>query len=94
MNLVYERDVAPVYACEKMSGRSMVNCKEITDDIVVKVIGPVIKTARLTKIKLADIRFDEVVKKTKTRKISDKKDRQRAELRAVKKTLKRQKGIN
>ena len=88
VSLVCERDVALVHACEKMSGRSMEKCKEITDDMAVKMLGPVTKAARLTKMKLADIGFDELVKKMKERKIRDKKDRQRAE-RAAKKTLMR-----
>jgi len=88
VSLVCERDVALVHSCEKMSGRSLDKCKEITDDMAVKMLGPVTKAARLTKMKLADIGFDELVKKMKERKIRDKKDRQRAE-RAAKKTLKR-----
>ena len=47
----------------------MKKCEEITDDIAVKMLGPVSKASRLTKMKLADIGFDELVKKMKERKI-------------------------
>jgi ATP-dependent RNA helicase DDX49/DBP8 len=90
VSLVCERDVALVHACEKMSGREMEKCKEVTDELAVKLLGPVTKAARLTKIKLADIGFDDLVKKMKERKIRDKKDRQRAE-KAAKKVLKKTK---
>ena len=88
VSLVCERDVALVHACEKMSGRELEKCKEITDDMAVKMLGPVTKAARLTKMKLSDIGFDELVKKMKERKIRDKKDRQKSE-RAAKRTLKK-----
>jgi len=88
VSLVCERDVALVHACEKMSGREIVKCTDITDDMAVKLLGPVTKAAKLTKMKLDDIGFDELVKKMKERKIRDKKERQRAE-RAAKKALKR-----
>jgi len=90
VSLVCERDVALVHACEKMSGRELEKCKEITDDMAVKMLGPVTKAARLTKMKLADIGFDDLVKKMKERKVRDRKDRQRAE-RAAKKVMKRAK---
>jgi len=73
VSLVCERDVALVHSCEKMSGRELEKCKEITDDMAVKMLGPVTKAARLTKMKLADIGFDELVKKMKERKSRDKK---------------------
>ncbi len=87
VSLVCERDVNLVHACEKMSGREMKKCEEITDDIAVKMLGPVSKASRLTKMKLADIGFDELVKKMKERKIRDKRLRQRAE-RAARKLVK------
>lgn len=90
VSLVCERDVALVHACEKMSGRELEKCQEITDDMAVKMLGTVTKASKLTKMKLADIGFDELVKKMKERKIRDKKERQRAE-RAAKKALKRAK---
>jgi Superfamily II DNA and RNA helicases len=90
VSLVCERDVSLVHACEKMSGRDMVKCTEITDDLAVKMLGPVTKATKLTKMKLDDIGFDELVKKMKERKIRDKKERQRAE-RAAKRALKRTK---
>jgi hypothetical protein len=65
--------VALVHACEKMAGRSMEKCQEINDDMAVKMLGPVSKAQRVTKMKLADIGFDELVKKMKERKMKDKK---------------------
>ena len=73
VSLVCERDVALVHACEKMAGRSMEKCQEINDDMAVKMLGPVSKAQRVTKMKLADIGFDELVKKMKERKMKDKK---------------------
>ena len=90
VSLVCERDVSLVHACEKMSGREMKKCEEVTDDLAVKMLSSVTKATRLTKMKLADIGFDELVKKMKERKIRDKKLRQRAE-RAAKNIYKRNK---
>ncbi len=90
VSLVCERDVSLVHACEKMSGRDMKKCPEVTDDLAVKMLGSVTKAARITKMKLADIGFDELVKKMKERKIRDKKLRQRAE-RAASKIFKKSK---
>ena len=90
VSLICERDVALVHACEKMSGRDMIKCSEITDDLAVKMLGPVTKAARLTKMKLSDYGFDELVKKMKERKIRDKKMRQKVE-RAAKRAMKRSK---
>ena len=90
VSLVGERDVSLVHACEKMSGREMKKCKEVTDDLAVKMLSSVTKATRLTKMKLADIGFDELVKKMKEHKIRDKKMRQRAE-RAAKKIYNRNK---
>jgi len=87
VSLVCERDVNLVHSCEKMSGREMKKCKEVTDDLAVKILGSVTKATRITKMKLADIGFDELVKKMKERKIRDKKLRQKAE-RAASKVLK------
>eukprot|EP00554_Chaetoceros_debilis_P007672 CAMPEP_0194076052 /NCGR_PEP_ID=MMETSP0149-20130528/2928_1 /TAXON_ID=122233 /ORGANISM="Chaetoceros debilis, Strain MM31A-1" /LENGTH=574 /DNA_ID=CAMNT_0038756695 /DNA_START=109 /DNA_END=1833 /DNA_ORIENTATION=- len=77
VSLVCERDVTVVHACEKLSGREMTKCDEITDDMAVKMLGPVSKASRLTKMKLADIGFDELVKKFKERKARDRKERRR-----------------
>lgn len=79
VSLICERDVALVHACEKMSGRDLVKCNDITDDMAVKLLGPVTKACRLTKMKLSDYGFDELVKKMKERKMRDNKIRQRAE---------------
>lgn len=73
VSLVCERDVSIVHACEKMAGRVMEKCKDINDDMAVKMLGPVSKAQRLTKMKLADIGFDDLVKKMKERKMRDKK---------------------
>ncbi len=88
VSLVCERDVNLVHACEKISGRALEKCEEITDDLAVKMLGPVSKAARLTKMKLSDIGFDELVKKMKERKIRDKKLRQNAE-RAARRVYKK-----
>jgi ATP-dependent RNA helicase DDX49/DBP8 len=90
VSLVCERDVSLVHACEKMSGREMKKCNEVTDDLAVKMLGSVTKATRLTKMKLADIGFDELVKKMKERKIRDKKLRERSE-RAASKIFKKSK---
>lgn len=79
VSLVGERDVGMVHSCEKMSGRELMKCDEVTDDLAVKLLGAVTKAIRVTKMKLDDIGFDELVKKMKERKIRDKKDRHRAE---------------
>ena len=90
VSLICERDVALVHACEKMSGRELVKCSEITDDLAVKMLGPVTKASRLTKMKLSDYGFDDLVKRMKERKIRDKKIRQKTE-RAAKRVLKKSK---
>jgi ATP-dependent RNA helicase DDX49/DBP8 len=88
VSLVGERDVALVHACEKMSGRVLEKCVDVNDDLAVKMLGSVTKATRLTKMKLADIGFDELVKKMKERKVREKKERQKAE-RAAAKVLKK-----
>ena len=90
VSFVCERDVNLVHACEKISGREMEKCKEVTDDLAVKMLSSVSKAMRLTKMKLSDIGFDELVKKMKERKRRDKKLRQRAE-KAARKVYKRSK---
>lgn len=90
VSLVGERDVKLVHACEKISGRSLEKCKEVTDDLAVKMLSSVSKATRLTKMKLADIGFDDLVKKMKERKIRDRKLRQKAE-RAASRVYKKSK---
>jgi ATP-dependent RNA helicase DDX49/DBP8 len=75
--LVGESDVDLVHAAERLSGRSLEKCEVVTDDEAIKMLGPVTKAARLAKMKLMDIGFDELVKKFKERKIRDRKERER-----------------
>lgn len=84
VSLVAETDVKLVHAAEKASGRELVKCQEVTDEIAVTLLGPTTKAARLVKLKLADIGFDELVQKFKERKARDRKERQRLD-RALRK---------
>ena len=77
VSLVAETDIQLVHAAEKASGRELVKCEAVTDEIAVKLLGPTTKAARLVKLKLADIGFDELVQKFKERKVRDRKERQR-----------------
>ena len=52
------------------------------------MLGPVTKAARLAKMKLMDIGFDELVKNFKERKARDRKERQRIE-RSLRKQAKK-----
>jgi ATP-dependent RNA helicase DDX49/DBP8 len=79
ISLVAESDIGLVHAAENLSGRSMDKCRDVTDDMALKLLGPVAKAARLTKMKLMDIGFDELVQKFKERKASDRKERDRIE---------------
>jgi ATP-dependent RNA helicase DDX49/DBP8 len=84
ISLVAENDVALVHAAERISGRPLEKCPDVTDDMAIKMLGPVSKAARLARMKLMDIGFDDLVKKMKARKARDRKERQRTE-RALKK---------
>ena len=90
VSLVGERDVSLIHAAEKISGRDepMSKCPEVTDELAVKLLGPVTKAARLTKMKLSDIGFDDLVKRHKERKARDRRERIRAE-KAARKAAKR-----
>ena len=90
VSLVGERDVSLIHAAEKISGRDepMSKCPEVTDELAVKLLGPVTKAARLTKVKLSDIGFDDLVKRHKERKARDRRERIRAE-KAARKAAKR-----
>lgn len=90
VSLVGERDVSLIHAAEKISGREepMSKCPEATDELAVKLLGPVTKAARLTKMKLSDIGFDDLVKRHKERKARDRRERIRAE-KAARKAAKR-----
>ena len=82
MSLVGEQDVDLVHEAERISGRKLLKCEEVTDDMAVKLLGPVAKASRLTKMKLMDIGFDELVKKHRERKKRDRRIRQKAEKKA------------
>jgi ATP-dependent RNA helicase DDX49/DBP8 len=85
ISLVGETDVSLVHAAEQISGRPLEKCTEITDEAAIRMLGPVTKAARLAKMQLMDIGFDELVKKFKERKVRDRKDRMRI-ARALKKS--------
>ena len=88
ISLVSEQDVSLVHAAEEITQRPLEKCTEITDDAAIRMLGPVTKAARLAKMKLMDIGFDELVKKFKERKARDRKERQRIE-RSLRKQAKR-----
>ncbi|GKY99462.1 hypothetical protein MPSEU_000900700 [Mayamaea pseudoterrestris] len=79
ISLVAESDIGLVHAAERISGRALEKCAEVTDEAAVKVLGPVTKAARLTRIKLDEVGFDELVHKFKERKARDKKEKERIE---------------
>jgi ATP-dependent RNA helicase DDX49/DBP8 len=81
ISLVGETDVALVQAAEKLSGRALEKCVDVTDEKAITLLGPVTKAARLAKMKLMDIGFDELVKKHRERRERDRKERQRIERR-------------
>lgn len=85
VSLVSETDISLVHAAEKITGRELEKCTEITDEAAIRLLGPVTKAARLAKMKLMDIGFDELVKKFKERKVRDRKERKRLE-KALKKS--------
>ena len=61
VSLVGEQDVDLVHEAEKISGRKLEKCCEVTDEMAVRLLGPVAKASRLAKMKLMDIGFDELV---------------------------------
>ena len=79
VSLVAESEVSLVHAAENASGRVLEKCWEVTDNMALELLGPVAKAARLTKMKLADIGFDELLQKFKERKVRDRKERERIE---------------
>jgi ATP-dependent RNA helicase DDX49/DBP8 len=85
INLVSENDVSLVHAAESTTGKKMDKCTDVTDATAIQMLGSVTKAARLAKMKLSDIGFDELVKKNKERKVAEKKERRRIE-----KSLKKQ----
>jgi superfamily II DNA/RNA helicase len=80
ISLVAECDITLVETIERVVGRPLELCTDVTDDIAITMLGPASKAARLTKLKLADINFHELVQKMKERKVRDRKERQRREL--------------
>jgi superfamily II DNA/RNA helicase len=90
ISLVSEVDVSLVHAAEKITGRPLEKCSEITDDDAIRMLGPVTKASRLAKMKLMDIGFDELLKKFKERKVRDRKERQRIEKALRKQTRKQE----
>lgn len=85
ISLVGENDVSLVHAAEDISGRSLEKCTEVTDDDAIRMLGAVTKAARLAKMKLMEIGFDDLVKKFKECKVRDRKERARIE-KALKKS--------
>ena len=61
ISLVAETDVALVHAAERISGRSLEKCPDITHDMAIQMLGLVTKAARLARMKLMDIGFDDLV---------------------------------
>ena len=84
VSLVGEQDVDLVHEAERITGRSLEKCVEVTDDMAVRLLGPVAKASRLTKMKLMDIGFDELVAKHRERKRRDRRRREKAERAARK----------
>ncbi len=93
ISLVAENDVSLVHAAEKITSRPLLKCPDVTDEAAIRLLGPVTKAARLAKMQLMDIGFDELVKKFKERKVRDRKERQRVE-RALRKQAKKQPAQN
>jgi superfamily II DNA/RNA helicase len=77
ISLVCEHDISLIQTCETLSGRIFEKCTIITDDMAIKMLGPTTKALRLTKMKLLEIGFDDLVTKMKQRKVREQKDRQR-----------------
>lgn len=82
VSLVGERDVDLVHEAERISGRKLEKCEAVTDEMGVRLLGPVAKASRLAKMKLMDIGFDELVQKHRERKRRDRRRREKAERRA------------
>lgn len=89
ISLVGESDVALVQAAEQLAGRSLEKCNEITDEMALKLLGPVTKAARVAKMKLMELGFDELVQKMRERKQRDRDERRRIERRLKQRQNKR-----
>lgn len=79
VSLVGEEDVALIHAAEKLSGRELTKCERVKDRDCLKIMSSVAKASRLTKVKLAELGFAELVKKHEKRKNVEKKKRARVE---------------
>lgn len=79
ISLVSESEISLVHAAERVSGRELEKCTDVTDEMAIEMLSPVAKAARFTKMKLMEIGFDELVEKFKERKIRDRKERERLE---------------
>ena len=77
ISFVSESEIGLVHAAESLSGRPLEKCLDVTDDAAIALLGSVTKAARLTKMKLNEIGFDELVQKFKERKEKDRKERDR-----------------
>ena len=75
VSLVGEEDVSLIHAAEKLSGRDLVKCERVKDRDCLKIMSSVAKASRLTKVKLMEIGFKELVKKHEDRKNKAKKAR-------------------
>ena len=81
--MVSESDIALVHAAERASGRELLKCSEISDDKAVPMLSSATKAARLTKLKLADIGFGELLATFKERKARDRRDRELRDKKAL-----------
>lgn len=88
VSLVSERDIELVHAVEKASGRELIKCEEVTEELAVKMLGPVAKAGRLAKMKLMEVGFDEAVKQQQEKKARERLARNKAE-RAARKAMAR-----
>ena len=77
ISLVGEEDVGLIHAAEKLSGRELTKCTRVKDRDCLKIMGSVAKASRLTKVKLMEIGFRELVQKHEKRKSKAKRDRAR-----------------
>ena len=77
ISFVSESEIGLVHAVERSSERTLEKCVDVTDEKAVALLGPVTKATRLTKMKLSEIGFDELVQKFKQRKEADRKERDR-----------------
>jgi len=77
VSLVAPNEVALVHAAERMAGRPLEKSESVSDELALTLLSPVLKAARVVKMKLMDIGFEELVEKFRDRKARDKKERRR-----------------